>query len=100
MASLKLLLGMIPDTAKIEQDEKALVEELQKLQAFISSPELAKYNELSAVVNSGEFISNRKKIESLAFKGSEEQIREKEFLSLHKSKDIKLYFKTLDRRCP
>ena len=96
MASLKLLLGFIPDTAKIEQDEKALVEEYEKLQSFSSSGELAKYNELNSVVNSGDFQSNKKKIESLSYNGSEEQVREKEFLSLHKSKDISMYFKTLE----
>jgi len=34
MASLKLLLGMIPATSKIEQDEKALIAEIWKTAGF------------------------------------------------------------------
>ena len=46
MANLKLSLGMIPSTAKVEQAENDLIKEFQKLQSFITSEELAKYNEL------------------------------------------------------
>ena len=42
MASLKLLLGMIPSTSKIEQAEKALITEFEKLKAFSESEQLAK----------------------------------------------------------
>jgi len=95
MASLKLLLGLIPSTLKIEQAEKALIAEFEKLHVFAGSDQLAKYNELDRLVNSSDFIQKRKEIESLKFKNSEEFAKEKEFLSLHKSKDIVLYFKTL-----
>jgi hypothetical protein len=96
MASLKLLLGLIPATSKIEQDEKALIAEYEKLQSFAGSEQLAKYNQLHTLVTSSDFIRKRKEIESLSFKGSEEFAKEKEFLSLKKSKDIVLYFKTVD----
>ena len=95
MASLKLLLGLIPSTLKIEQAEKALIAEFEKLHVFAGSDQLAKYNELDRLVNSSDFIQKRKEIESLKYKNSEEFAKEKEFLSLHKSKDIVLYFKTL-----
>jgi hypothetical protein len=95
MASLKLLLGMIPSTSKIEQAEKALMAEFEKLNAFAGSDQLAKYNELNAKVNSGTFIQKRKEIESLQFKTSEEYSKEKEFLALQKAKDIVLYFRTI-----
>lgn len=94
MASIKLLLGMIPSTAKIEQDEKALITEFEKLHSFAESKQLARYNELHELVNSAGFVQKRKEIESLRFKGSEECIKEKEFLSLKKAKDLVLYFKT------
>ncbi len=42
MASLKLLLGMIPSTAKIELAEKALIAEFEKLNAFTESDTLEK----------------------------------------------------------
>jgi hypothetical protein len=95
MASLKLLLGMIPSTSKIEQAEKALIAEFEKLNAFAVSDQLSKYNELNGLVNSSAFIQKRKEIESLSFKSSEEYTKEKEFLSLQKAKDLTLYFRTL-----
>jgi hypothetical protein len=96
MASLKLLLGLIPATSKIEQTEKALVSDYEKLQSFISSEKLARYNELSALISSPDFIQKRKEIENLKYKGSEESAKEKEYTSLRKSKDLVLYFKTVD----
>jgi len=95
MASLKLLLGMIPSTSKIEQAEKALITEFEKLHAFSESDQLAKYNELNELVNSSDFVQKRKEIESLQYKNSEEYSKEKEFLTLQKAKDIVLYFKTI-----
>ncbi len=95
MASLKLLLGMIPSTAKIEQAEKALITEFEKLTAFAGSDQLAKYNELNGLVNSSSFIQKRKEIESLHFKNSEEYSKEREFFALQKAKDLTLYFRTL-----
>lgn len=95
MASLKLLLGLIPSTSKIEQAEKALIAEFEKLNAFAGSDQLAKYIELNERVNSAGFTQKRKEIESLRYKNSEEFSKEKEFLSLQKAKDIVLYFKTV-----
>jgi len=95
MASLKFLLGMIPATAKIEQAEKALIAEFDKLKAFAESDILKKYTELKGLVTSSDFIQKKKEIESLSFKGSEECTKEKEFLSLQKAKDIVLYFRTI-----
>ncbi len=97
MASLKLLLGMIPSTTKIEQAEKALLNEFEKLHVFAGSDQLARFNELDGLVNSSDFIQKRKEIESLRYKESEEFSLEKEFLSLRKAKDIVLYFKTIGR---
>ncbi|MEI6048636.1 MAG: glycoside hydrolase family 16 protein [Bacteroidota bacterium] len=94
MASLKLLLGMIPSTSKIEQAEKALITEFEKLNTFSESEQLARYNELNKLVKSSDFIQKRKDIESLRYKDSDECYKEKELISLQKAKDIVLYFKT------
>lgn len=95
MASLKLMLGMIPSTAKLEQEEKALVTEFAKFKSFAESEKLAAYDKLDRLVNSSEFVQKKKEIESLQYKNSEEYSKEKEFLSLQKSKDIVLYFRTI-----
>jgi hypothetical protein len=94
MSTLKLMLGLIPSTSKIEQEEKALIAELEKMISFASSATLARYNELHESVNSASFKQKRREIESLTYKGSEECAREKECMSLKKAKDIVLYFKT------
>jgi len=94
MSTLKLMLGMIPSTSKIEQEEKALIAEYEKMIAFAGSEALAKYTRLHESVNSAGFRQKRKEIESLAYKGSEEHARETEFLGLKKAKDIVSYFKT------
>ena len=95
MASLKLLLGMIPATSKIELAEKALISEYEKLRVYSESEQLARYNELNKSVNSSDFAKKRKEIESLRYKDSDECAKEKEFFCLQKAKDIVLYFKTI-----
>ena len=86
MASLKLLLGMIPSTSKIEQAEKALIAEFEKLSVFSESDQLARYNELNELVNSSDFIQKRKEIESLKYKNSEEYSERKRVFISSESK--------------
>ncbi len=95
MASLKLLLGLIPSTSKIEQAEKALISEFEKLNAFAGSEQLAKYNDLNEKVTSAGFIQKMKEIQSLQYKNSDEYNKEKEYITLQKAKDIVLYFKSV-----
>jgi Glycosyl hydrolases family 16 len=94
MSTLKLMLGMIPATSKLEQDEKALLAEYERMISFAGSEVLAKYNVLHESVNSAGFRQKRKEIESLTYKGSEEHARESEYLRLKKAKDIVSYFRT------
>lgn len=95
MASLRFLLGLIPATSKIEQAEKALITEFEKLHNFSESDVLAEYNKLNELINSSDFLQKSKEIKLLRYKNSEEYIKEKEFFSLQKAKDIVLYFKTI-----
>ena len=94
MSTLKLMLGMIPSTSKLEQDEKALIAEFERLTSFARSEALARYHVLNESVNSAGFRQKRKEIESLTYKGSEEHARETEFNNLKKAKDIVSYFRT------
>ena len=95
MASLKFLFGLISSTSKIEQAEKDLIAEFEKLGVFSKSDMLSEYNKLNDLVNSSAFVQKRKEIESLKYKNSEEFAKEKEFFSLQKAKDIVLYFRTI-----
>jgi len=94
MSSLKLVLGLIPATSKLEKVENALIAEYERLIAYSNSNELARYYDLYEKINSSAFRQKKKEIESLTYKGSEEQTRESEYLKLKKSKAISLYFKT------
>jgi hypothetical protein len=96
MGNLKLSLGLIPSTTKIEQAEIDLVNEFEKLQAFSDSPELKRYKDLDAVVNSTDFKSKKKEIVGLSYKSSEEHHKEDEYKKLLKAKDLKLYKKTTE----
>lgn len=95
MASLKLLLGMIPSTSKIEQAEKTLNNEFEKLHVFTDSEVLARYHKLDSLVNSSEFAEKCKELKSLNYRDSDEYNNEKEFFSLRKSGDLVQYFKTI-----
>ena len=88
MASLKLLLGLIPSTSKIEQAEKALITEFEKLKTLSESDKLARYNELNEKVNSAGFFQKKKEIEYLKYKNSTEFDKEKEYQKLQKTKNI------------
>ncbi len=88
------MLGMIPSTSKIEQEEKALIAEYEKMIAFAGSEALAKYTRLHESVNSAGFKQKKRELESLSYKGSGEHARETEFMGLKKAKDIVSYFKT------
>ncbi|MFO7755467.1 MAG: family 16 glycosylhydrolase [Bacteroidales bacterium] len=96
MAKLKLTLGLIPSTSKIEQEENALIEEFEKLKKFSESDELKRFNELDERINSTDFQTKKKHIEGLSFKDSEEYNKQEEFKKLNKSKDLAMYFKTRD----
>jgi hypothetical protein len=70
---------MIPSTSKIEQAEKALINEFDKLHVFSESEVLKRYIELDGLVNSSDFVQKCKEIKSLQYKNSEEYSKEKEF---------------------
>src|SRR5512135_3261444 len=95
MSSFRLLFGLVTPTSKIEQAEKALETEFEKLNSFAKSDTLSRYTSLNDLVNSSDFIQKKKEIISLKYKNSDEYAREKEFLSLQKAKDIVLYFRTI-----
>jgi hypothetical protein len=95
MASLRFLLGLIPSTSKIEQTEKTLVSEYEKLQQLATSEKLASYNKLKDQVEASGFTQKKKELIALKYKNSQEYSKEKEFISLEKSKDIVLYFRTV-----
>ena len=95
MASLKLLLGLIPSTSKIEQAENALTAEFEKLKTFSNSERLIRYIELNEKINSAGFAQKKKEVERLKYKNSDEFEKEKEYRKLQKAKDITRYFNTL-----
>ena len=63
MTSLKVLLGLFPKTADIEQKRAALEKEYSELLAYLKSTELAEYSELDKIVHSPEFEQKKKEIQ-------------------------------------
>jgi hypothetical protein len=86
---------LIPSTSKIEQAEKALIAEYNKLLSFSGSETLKRFLELKELTASSDFIARKKEIESLNYRKSAEYAREKEFAGLQKAKDIVLYFRCI-----
>lgn len=84
---------MVPQTAKIEQAEAALVKDYNDFQDFAGSKDLKRYEELDKSVNSGEFAGKKKEIMARNFRNTEEYKKEQEYFSLKKSKPFKDYFK-------
>ncbi len=96
MINIKFLLGLYPSTSKIEEKEKALIEEYQALKAFEKSDELNHFLELKAFVESPEFEQKKQEIENLDFKKTDAYQKEQEYFSLKKSKRIVIYYKVLN----
>lgn len=96
MASIKFLLGMLPETAKLEQKEARLRTDYEAFRAFEISDELKHYEMLQSEVNSSAFKLKVKEIKSQKFKNTPEFRKEQEFQRLKKSKPIATYFKVLN----
>jgi hypothetical protein len=93
MANLRITLGLVPSTDKIERQRAILQSEYQRLNDIADSKELARYNELHAFLNSPEFADRKKQIQGQKFSDTEEYSKEQRFLTLKKDKSIKDYYK-------
>ncbi|MCF8379806.1 MAG: family 16 glycosylhydrolase [Bacteroidales bacterium] len=98
MAGLKFALGLIPGTAKVEGADDKLRKDYSEYNEYEKSDELKHYTELENEVNSSDFLSRKKALLALKYKGSEEFIKEKEYQTVGKSKPIKNYFKIKESR--
>lgn len=95
MISLRALLGLFPDTTEYEGKKDKLEAEFLALKAFEQSAELKRFKELDEYIHSKEFADKKVEILTLKFKNTPDYQKEKEFLALKNSNDIKLYYKTL-----
>lgn len=95
MISLRALLGFFPNTTEFEGKKDKLEAEFKAFKAFEQSIELKRYLVLDEYVHSKEFADKKEEILSIRFKNTSYYQKEKEFNVLHKSDDIKLYYKTL-----
>lgn len=93
MANLRVSLGFVPSTDKIEKQRAILNSEFQRLTEIAASNELARYNELESFINSAAFSERKKKIQGQKFSDTDEHKKEQRFLSLKKDKSIKDFYK-------
>ncbi len=93
MANLRVTLGFVPSTDKVEQQRATLKSEFEKLNEIASSEELSRYNELHAFINSNEFSERKRKIQGQKFSDTEEFRKEQRFKSLKSDTSVKNYYK-------
>jgi beta-glucanase (GH16 family) len=92
-STLKFLLGLYPSTEQIEKKRDELIKEFEKLNRVATSDEIVRYEYLDRFVNSSEFADKKRYYQTLVFKNSDEEQKEKEYLRLKNSHDIKFYYK-------
>jgi hypothetical protein len=93
MAGLRFLLGLIPETSKVEEADIKLRKDYEEFLAFENSDELKNYLELEKEVLSADFANRKKNILGQKFQGTEEHRKLTEFQSLEKSPAVKKYLK-------
>ncbi|HAM99398.1 MAG TPA: hypothetical protein DCQ26_12390 [Marinilabiliales bacterium] len=94
--TIRVALGMLPKTDKIESAQHGLQQEFVKLQEFKDSVLLQEFQELKKFVESEEFLTNKKNILGLDYKKTEEFKKEQNYFKLSKNKEIINYFKVLE----
>jgi hypothetical protein len=92
-SNLKFLLGLYPTTEQIEKKRDELIREFEKLNRIATSDEIVRYEYLDKFVNSSEFADKKRYFQTLVYKSSDEEQKEREYLRLKKSHDIKFYYK-------
>jgi beta-glucanase (GH16 family) len=91
--AIRFMLGFYPKTEAIELKEQVLLNEYKKLKDIESCDELTRYYFLEKTTLSQEFINKRRELENLTYKGSEDHLKEEEYLRLKKLSDIKFFYK-------
>lgn len=94
--ALRLALGLLPKTEKVEGQYNDLVAEYQKLNEYKNSDELKAFNELSQFANSAELKKLKADLAAKTYKGSNIEKAELRYKSLKKDKNIVNYFKVLN----
>lgn len=86
--------GRIKNTSKFETEQEQLKKDYLQFLEVKESDELKSYLELEKLILSEQFISEKKKLQTLAFKGSIEEQQLKEYNKLHKTKKLVNYYLT------
>jgi beta-glucanase (GH16 family) len=91
--AFRFMLGFYPKTEAIESKKQNLESEYKKVKEIEASDELARFMYLKKHVSSSEFLDKKKELQNLMYKGSEEHLKEQEYLSMKKMSDIKFFYK-------
>jgi hypothetical protein len=91
--AFRFMLGFYPKTDAIEAKRQNLIAEFNKVKDIEASNELAQYKNLQSLIQSPEFLEKKKTLQNLNYKGSEEHLKEQEYLQLKKLGDIKFFYK-------
>lgn len=91
--AFRFMLGFYPKTDAIESKKQNLESEYKKVKEIEASNELTRFLYLKNLVSSPEFLEKKKELQNLTYKGSEEHLKEAEYLNLKKMSDIKFFYK-------
>jgi len=94
MASLAFLLGMIPNTEKVESEDNQLRTDFKAFREFEQSDELKNFLALGKEVKSNDFVLRKKKIRKRDYPESAEYHKEVEYDTLRKSDKFVWFFRT------
>jgi len=90
------MLGLIPSAKKIDADWAELLKIREELNALENSREIKRYDELNSLTKSYDFLIQKKEIQNLSYKGSDENQLIDELNKLEKSQMIREYFRLLN----
>jgi len=96
MINIRIIFGIVPKTPDYEARQSSLRKEYEELKTFMQSKELKNYHELEKTVTSSEFKAKKKAISSQKYAGTPEYKKEKQYLRLKKSRDIRRYYHVRD----
>ncbi|MGE0076833.1 MAG: family 16 glycosylhydrolase [Bacteroidales bacterium] len=94
------LFGSFKDTEVVESARKALETEYEELINYSQSEELSHYQELKTWVDTKEYLSVKKEVESVLYKDSPEYKAEQELKKLSGNSALKNYFKMSKTEVP
>lgn len=90
--------GKYPTTKKYEAQQQQHVDDFERFNEYTKSSDLARYNELQALINTTEFKQKVTKLKEEKFSSTEAYKKQQEYIKLKSSTDIVDYNKFINKK--